>query len=118
MASEKVYERFQRPIASAGAWKLSIGRTLARRVRLTRNALTVQTMTTTAASDVEETLEQLVLFRKAGADIIRVTVPTLQDAKALQEVMRKFVGVVSRVFREAMLRAQLWQTSILLRKSL
>ncbi|MFC2413397.1 MAG: (E)-4-hydroxy-3-methylbut-2-enyl-diphosphate synthase [Bacteroides sp.] len=92
MASEKVYERFQRPIASSGAWKLSVGRTLARRVRLTRNALTVQTMTTTAASDVEETLEQLVLFRKAGADIIRVTVPTLQDAKALQEVMRKFVG--------------------------
>ena len=92
MASEKIYERFQRPIASSGAWKLSIGRTLARRVRLTRNALTVQTMTTTAASDVEETLEQLVLFRKAGADIIRVTVPTLQDAKALQEVMRKFVG--------------------------
>ena len=92
MASEKVYERFQRPMASSGAWKLSVGRTLARRVRLTRNALTVQTMTTTAASDVEETLEQLVLFRKAGADIIRVTVPTLQDAKALQEVMRKFVG--------------------------
>ncbi len=74
------------------SWSLLVGRSAARSVRLSSDAPAVQTMTTTAASDVETTLEQLIALRKAGAEIIRVTVPTMQDAIALEEVVQKFVG--------------------------
>lgn len=76
----------------AHSWELYVGRSDAHRIKIAHDTPTIQTMTTTAASDVCTTVEQLVACRKAGADIIRVTVPTLHDAAALQEVMHQFTA--------------------------
>ena len=51
--------------------------------------ISVQSMTTTLTSDVNATLQQIAELTAAGCDIVRVAVPTQDDADALPMIARK-----------------------------
>lgn len=53
------------------------------------NPIRIQSMTTTRPSDLEETLDQISKLEKEGCEIIRVAVPTLEDAKALKIIKKR-----------------------------
>ena len=53
----------------------------------------VQSMTTTKPKDVAETVRQTLALAQAGCGLVRITVPTLADAQALEEVMRQIRAV-------------------------
>ena len=76
------------------SWMLKLGRAGRKTVILDARGghVVVQTMTTTAAADVSATLTQLIRLRLAGAELIRVTAPTLADARAFAEVMERFTS--------------------------
>ena len=48
--------------------------------------ISVQSMTNTETEDVDATVEQIQRIQKAGADIVRVSVPTLKAAEAFGEI--------------------------------
>ena len=48
------------------------------------NPILIQSMTNTRTEDVEATVAQILELEKAGCDIIRCTVPTLESARALK----------------------------------
>jgi len=50
------------------------------------NPVRVQSMTTTLTKDVEATVAQTIRLVDAGCEIVRITTPTVQDAKALGEI--------------------------------
>lgn len=67
------------------------------RVTVGGNApIAVQTMTNTRTEDVAATVAQIKAAQKAGADIVRVSVPTLEAAKAFGEI-KKQVGYMPLV---------------------
>jgi (E)-4-hydroxy-3-methylbut-2-enyl-diphosphate synthase len=51
--------------------------------------VSVQSMTTTATADVNATLQQIAELTAAGCQIVRVAVPSADDAQALPEIARK-----------------------------
>ncbi|MDD7939023.1 flavodoxin-dependent (E)-4-hydroxy-3-methylbut-2-enyl-diphosphate synthase [Actinomycetospora lutea] len=51
--------------------------------------VSVQSMTTTLTSDVNATLQQIAELTAAGCDIVRVAVPSADDAAALPAIARK-----------------------------
>jgi (E)-4-hydroxy-3-methylbut-2-enyl-diphosphate synthase len=51
--------------------------------------ISVQSMTTTLTSDVDATLQQIAQLTAAGCQIVRVAVPSQDDADALPEIARK-----------------------------
>ena len=51
--------------------------------------ISVQSMTNTETEDVDATVEQIQRIQKAGADIVRVSVPTLKAAEAFGEIRRQ-----------------------------
>ncbi|WKK27813.1 flavodoxin-dependent (E)-4-hydroxy-3-methylbut-2-enyl-diphosphate synthase (plasmid) [Streptomyces olivoreticuli] len=51
--------------------------------------ISVQTMTTTVTADVDATLQQIAEVTAAGCDIIRVAVPSQDDADALPAIVAK-----------------------------
>ncbi|MFI5987525.1 flavodoxin-dependent (E)-4-hydroxy-3-methylbut-2-enyl-diphosphate synthase [Streptomyces sp. NPDC051555] len=51
--------------------------------------ITVQTMTTTLTADIDATLQQIAQVTAAGCDIIRVAVPSQDDADALPAIVAK-----------------------------
>ncbi len=51
--------------------------------------ISVQTMTNTETCDVEATLDQIMRAHKVGADIVRVSVPTLEAAEAFGEIRKR-----------------------------
>ncbi|MFF7635145.1 flavodoxin-dependent (E)-4-hydroxy-3-methylbut-2-enyl-diphosphate synthase [Kitasatospora sp. NPDC008050] len=51
--------------------------------------LTVQTMTTTLTADIDATLRQIAEITAAGCDIVRVAVPSQDDADALPAIVAK-----------------------------
>ena len=51
--------------------------------------ISVQSMTNTDTKDVEATVAQVQALHKAGADIVRVSVPTLDDVKPFGEIRRR-----------------------------
>ncbi|MEG8184408.1 flavodoxin-dependent (E)-4-hydroxy-3-methylbut-2-enyl-diphosphate synthase [Nocardia terpenica] len=51
--------------------------------------ISVQTMTTTRTADVDATLQQIAEITAAGCDIVRVAVPTPDDAAALATIVAK-----------------------------
>ncbi|WP_107655866.1 flavodoxin-dependent (E)-4-hydroxy-3-methylbut-2-enyl-diphosphate synthase [Nocardia suismassiliense] len=51
--------------------------------------ISVQTMTTTRTCDVDATLQQIAQITAAGCDIVRVAVPTPEDAAALPTITAK-----------------------------
>lgn len=52
------------------------------------NPVLIQSMTNTKTENVEATIEQILRLEKAGCEIIRSTVPTLEAAKALGEIKK------------------------------
>lgn len=56
------------------------------------NPILIQSMTNTRTEDVKATVEQIRRLEKAGCEIIRCTVPTLEAAKALKEI-KKQIGI-------------------------
>ncbi|MEQ1438574.1 flavodoxin-dependent (E)-4-hydroxy-3-methylbut-2-enyl-diphosphate synthase [Fontimonas sp. SYSU GA230001] len=79
-----------------------IVRRVSRQLRVGRVAIgggapvAVQTMTNTDTEDVAATVAQIRACVKAGADIVRVSVPTLKAAEAFREI-KKQVGYVPLV---------------------
>jgi (E)-4-hydroxy-3-methylbut-2-enyl-diphosphate synthase len=53
------------------------------------NPIRVQSMTTTLTKDVDATVAQVVRLVETGCEIVRVTTPTVQDARALGEIKAK-----------------------------
>ncbi|MCV2880780.1 flavodoxin-dependent (E)-4-hydroxy-3-methylbut-2-enyl-diphosphate synthase [Actibacterium sp. XHP0104] len=51
--------------------------------------ISVQTMTNTITSDAKATIEQVLRCAEAGADIVRVSVPDQDSARALHEIVRE-----------------------------
>ena len=50
------------------------------------NKIAIQSMTTTKAADVLNTVNQINELEKAGCEIVRVTVPDLESAKAIDKI--------------------------------
>ena len=53
------------------------------------NPILIQSMCNTKTEDVKETVEQILALERAGCDIIRVAVPTMEAAAALTEIKRQ-----------------------------
>lgn len=53
------------------------------------NPILIQSMTNTKTEDVEATVAQILGLEKAGCEIIRCTVPTLEAAQALKEIKKQ-----------------------------
>jgi len=51
--------------------------------------ISVQSMTTTQTTNIDATLQQIAELTAAGCDIVRVAVPTQDDADALPVIARK-----------------------------
>ncbi|MGI3165645.1 flavodoxin-dependent (E)-4-hydroxy-3-methylbut-2-enyl-diphosphate synthase [Pseudooceanicola sp. 200-1SW] len=51
--------------------------------------ITVQTMTNTVTTDIKGTIDQVTRAAEAGADIVRVSVPDQDSARALKEICRE-----------------------------
>src|SRR5439155_18438798 len=55
------------------------------------NPIRVQSMTTTRTQDVEATLAQTIRLVNVGCEMVRITTPTSQDARALGEIKRRLL---------------------------
>lgn len=53
------------------------------------NKIAIQSMTNTKTEDVEATVAQILALEKAGCEIIRCTVPTLEAAAAISEIKKQ-----------------------------
>ena len=53
------------------------------------NPIAIQSMTNTKTEDVEATVAQILALEKAGCEIIRCAVPTMEAAKALAEIKKQ-----------------------------
>jgi (E)-4-hydroxy-3-methylbut-2-enyl-diphosphate synthase len=53
------------------------------------NPVLIQSMTNTKTEDVQTTVEQILALEKAGCEIIRCAVPTMEAAQALKEIRRQ-----------------------------
>lgn len=61
------------------------------------NPIRVQSMTTTRTQDVEATLAQVLRLVDVGCEIVRITAPTVADARAIGEVRRRLRSDGSQV---------------------
>lgn len=52
------------------------------------NPVRIQTMTTTDTTDIDATVRQCSAAVNAGAEYVRITTPTLKDARALADIVR------------------------------
>ncbi|MEM7180604.1 MAG: (E)-4-hydroxy-3-methylbut-2-enyl-diphosphate synthase [Spirochaetota bacterium] len=62
-----------------------------------KNPIRIQSMTTSDTQDVEATVAQVLELERAGCEIVRITVPSLADAKAMQEIRQKLISLRSKV---------------------
>ena len=53
------------------------------------NPIVVQSMTTTPTSDTMATVDQIQKLQEAGCQIVRITTPTINDAKNLENIRRE-----------------------------
>ncbi len=53
------------------------------------NPILIQSMTNTRTEDIEATVEQIHRLEKAGCEIIRGTVPTIEAAQAIKEIKKQ-----------------------------
>lgn len=53
------------------------------------NPIMIQSMTNTHTEDVEATVKQILRLEKAGCDIVRCTVPTIEAAHAIKEIKKQ-----------------------------
>ena len=54
------------------------------------NKIAIQSMTNTKTEDVKATVEQILALEKAGCDIVRSTVPTMEAAKAIADTAANY----------------------------
>ncbi len=54
-----------------------------------KNPILIQSMTNTKTEDMKATVEQIHRLEKAGCEIIRCTVPTLEAAEAIKEIKKQ-----------------------------
>ncbi len=57
-----------------------------------KNPIRVQTMTNTNTFDVDATYNQILQIYKAGADLVRVSVPNQSDVEALKQIKQRLVA--------------------------
>lgn len=53
------------------------------------NPILIQSMTNTRTEDVKKTVEQIHALEKAGCEIVRCTIPTLEAAKAIAQIKKE-----------------------------
>ena len=53
------------------------------------NPILIQSMTNTRTEDVKKTVEQIQALEKAGCEMVRCTVPTLEAAKAIAQIKKE-----------------------------
>ncbi len=82
--TENTYAYKRRPTREVMVGKVGVGG---------NNPIRVQSMTTTSTQDVEATLAQTVRLVEVGCEIVRITTPTSQDARALGEVKRRLLAI-------------------------
>ena len=51
--------------------------------------ITVQSMTNTDTCDVDSTVSQILSLEKAGADLVRVSIPTMDAAEAFKKIKKR-----------------------------
>src|SRR6266480_1967194 len=56
------------------------------------NPIRVQSMTTTPTTDVEATVAQSITLVKSGCEIVRITAPTMNDARALGQIKKALLA--------------------------
>src|ERR1051325_1306091 len=56
------------------------------------NPIRLQSMTTTPTTDVDATVAQSVALVNAGCEIVRITAPTLNDARALGHIKKALLA--------------------------
>jgi (E)-4-hydroxy-3-methylbut-2-enyl-diphosphate synthase len=54
-----------------------------------RHPIRIQSMTNTATHDIAATIEQILRIHEAGADYVRLTVPTQKDAENLEQIIKE-----------------------------
>ena len=54
------------------------------------NPIRIQTMVTTQTSDIDATVQECIKVAIAGAELIRITTPTIKDVEALAVIKKKF----------------------------
>lgn len=62
------------------------------------NPIMIQSMTNTHTEDVKATVEQILRLEKAGCDIIRCTVPTIEAANAVKEIKSRFIFHLLQIY--------------------
>ena len=72
------YERFQTRTVNIGGLPLG-----------SNHPIRVQSMTTTNTLDIKATVEQSMKIIDAGSDYVRITAPSIKEAKALNEIRKK-----------------------------
>lgn len=55
------------------------------------NKVAIQSMTNTKTEDVEATVAQILALEKAGCEIIRCAVPTMEAAQALGSIKSRYI---------------------------
>lgn len=61
-----------------------------RNIPIGNNApITVQSMTKTKTTNVQETIKQIKLLEKAGADLVRISIPNMDSAEAFKLIKKK-----------------------------
>ncbi|MEG2775453.1 MAG: flavodoxin-dependent (E)-4-hydroxy-3-methylbut-2-enyl-diphosphate synthase, partial [Acetivibrio sp.] len=53
------------------------------------NPILIQSMTNTKTEDIKSTVKQILALEKAGCDIIRCAVPTMEAAEAFREIKKQ-----------------------------
>ncbi len=53
-----------------------------------QNKVVIQSMTNTKTCDVDATVKQILELEKVGCEIVRVSCPTIEDAKAIKEIKK------------------------------
>ena len=53
--------------------------------------ITVQSMTNTDTCDVDSTVSQILSLEKAGADLVRVSIPTMDAAEAFKKIRHALI---------------------------
>lgn len=56
------------------------------------NSICLQTMTNTPTGDVEKTVEQVISSYNAGAQLVRITVPSKKDIEALKQIKQQITA--------------------------
>ncbi len=78
--NESPFRYFRRPTREVKVGSVGIGG---------KNPIRVQSMTNTDTKDISATLQQIRELAEAGSELVRITVPTTQDAEALPEIRRR-----------------------------